>query len=87
MTRALLTAALLCALTTAASAIPSPLVPTKPGLFMVDDDALYLGPAGAMLESNYFGVPRPPIGAARIFPCRLRPQPDDHDRYFLQVCD
>jgi hypothetical protein len=87
MTRSLLILSLLCALATTATAMPSPLEPKKPGLAMVDEDALYLGPVGAMLESDYFGVPRPPIGAARIFPCRLRLQAEDRDHIVAQICD
>ena len=33
--------------------------------------SIYLGPAGAMLESDYFNAPQGPFRAGRIVPCRL----------------
>jgi hypothetical protein len=37
-----------------------------------NDSAIYLGPAGALLEADYFRAPQPRYGARRLFPCRLR---------------
>ncbi|HEY0223148.1 MAG TPA: hypothetical protein VGC38_01400 [Pseudolabrys sp.] len=35
-----------------------------------EDTTIMAGPAGAMLESNYFNAPQPRAG---IIPCRLQP--------------
>lgn len=53
-----------------AFAKPSP-VQTLAAAPKLDDGAIYLGPAGALLESDYFGVPQPRQGLSRVFPCRL----------------
>jgi hypothetical protein len=36
------------------------------------DMDMFAGPAGAMVESDYFRAPQPPFAAGRIFPCRLQ---------------
>lgn len=70
-----------------AVAKPSPFevkdVPSLPP----DDNVLYLGPAGAMLESDYFGAPQSLTGANRIFPCRVKLQAAERRTSFAQVCD
>ena len=37
-----------------------------------DDTDMVAGPAGAMVESDYFRAPQPPFAAGRVFPCRLQ---------------
>jgi hypothetical protein len=84
--KALPALAIFFALATAAAATPSPFEPKLP-VQITDDSALYLGPSGATLEADYFGIPRPTIGAMRVFPCRLRLQPVVQDSRFAQICD
>ncbi len=36
------------------------------------DSAIAIGPAGALLEAEYFRAPQSPIATERIFPCRLQ---------------
>ena len=84
--KAVLALAVLAALTTIATAKPSPFEP-RVATIAADDDALYLGPVGAMLESNYFRAPEPPAGASRIFPCRVRLRPIGRTPRFAQACD
>lgn len=81
-------ASILCAaLVSSAAAKPSPfevkgaLPPT------VDDNVLYLGPVGAVLESDYFGLPQSLTGAGRIFPCRVKLHVIDRGPRFVQACD
>ena len=54
----------------AAVAMPSPYGVERTAT-VARDSAIYLGPAGAELESSYFRVPAPRRGARRIFPCRF----------------
>jgi hypothetical protein len=84
--KALLALAVLAALATIATANPSPFEPSA-ATTAADDDALYLGPVGAMLESDYFRAPEPPAGASRVFPCRVRLQPIGRTPRFAQACD
>jgi hypothetical protein len=84
--KALLALAMLAALATVAVATPSP-YKQKPVEPASDDSALYLGLAGAALESDYFGMPRPSLGAMRVFPCRVRLRPIAGEPRFAQVCD
>jgi hypothetical protein len=84
--KVLLAVAMLAALATSAAAMPSPFEP-KAAVSAVDDDALYLGPVGAMLESDYFRAPEPPAGAGRIFPCRVRLHVFGRPPRFAQACD
>jgi hypothetical protein len=35
-----------------------------------DDTTISSGPAGALLESNYFNAPQPPLAGIRNFSCR-----------------
>jgi hypothetical protein len=78
--------AVLVAFATSAAATPSPFEP-RPAAPAIDDSPLYLGPVGAMLESDYFRAPQPPAGAGRIFPCRLRLHAISREPRFAQVCD
>lgn len=39
-----------------------------------DDSGIFVGPAGAMLEADYFRAPQTPVAAGRVFPCRLQLQ-------------
>ncbi len=84
--KVLLALAAIATLATSAAAIPSPFE-SRVAAPAVDDDALYLGPVGAMLESDYFRVPEPPAGAGRIFPCRVRLRPIGRTPRFAQACD
>jgi hypothetical protein len=52
----------------------------------VGDNALYLGPIGAMLESDYFRVPRH-AGGSRVFPCRFRLQVEAPGARVTQSCE
>jgi hypothetical protein len=82
-----LVSATLAALATGAGAAPSPYDLKPDGPAVADENALYLGPVGAMLESNYFGVPQPTAGTGRVFPCRIRLHPIGNPPRFAQVCD
>ncbi len=44
----------------------------QPAAASLEAAAIYLGPAGAMLERDYFRAPQPLFAAGRIFPCRLQ---------------
>jgi hypothetical protein len=45
---------------------------TQPAIAIsVDDTAITTGPAGALLESNYFNAPQAPVGYGTIKSCRL----------------
>jgi len=83
--RLLLSLALLAA-SGAALATPSPLQrqTAAPG---VDDGAIYVGPAGALAESDYFNVPRPRPGITRIFLCRLHLRALISKTRLAQSCD
>lgn len=37
-----------------------------------EETSMATGPAGAMLESDYFRAPQRPLTAGRVFPCRLQ---------------
>jgi hypothetical protein len=37
-----------------------------------EDTTINSGPAGAMLESNYFNAQQPLLAGIRVFPCRLQ---------------
>lgn len=37
----------------------------------VDDTAITTGPAGTLVESNYFNAPQPPVGYGNLKSCRL----------------
>lgn len=71
--KALLAIGVLLALNVAAAAKPAPV--TAPRLTpSPEDTAMVLGPAGAMLESDYFRAPQTPVVSGRVFPCRLQLQ-------------
>ena len=55
----------------AAQARPTPLA-NQAAAEIADEMAIYTGPAGATLESNYFRAPQPEFAGGRIFPCRLQ---------------
>jgi hypothetical protein len=78
--------ALLAAFATSATAKPSLFEP-RAAMPAVEDDALYLGPVGAMLESDYFRGPEPQAGAGRIFRCRARRHADGSSPRFARACD
>ena len=82
--KVLLVIATMIVCATSATANPSP-YPAPPPTF-TSTDAIYLGPSGILLEADYFGVPRPRYGAARIFPCQSRLHADNL-RAALQSCD
>ena len=69
--RALLMLGGLIAFAGNALAIPSPYATGRPSP-AVTESAIYLGPAGALLEADYFHAPQPRYGARRLFPCRPR---------------
>ncbi len=69
--KALAAVALLSLLGTAASAKLAPIEPQRITLAAADDDADFIGPAGAMMELDYFRTPRPSSIAIKVFPCRL----------------
>lgn len=56
---------------TAVQAKPAPVEPIRltPS---IEETSMTTGPAGAMLESDYFRAPQRPLTAGRIFPCRLQ---------------
>ncbi len=84
--RPLLWLALLLGFSAMATATPSPFG-RQPAAARLDDGAIYLGPAGAMLEQDYFSVPRPPAGAARIFPCAVHLRATRGETLVAQSCD
>ena len=65
---------LLLAGTLVAQAKPTPEIDVAPRLTPTSEDtAVLVGPAGAMLESDYFRAPRPDNSdSRRPFPCRLQ---------------
>ena len=85
--RMLLALVVLVASAAGVAASPSPFENKRGQPLLADDGALYLGPAGAVLEAGYFNMPQPPVGTARIFPCRLRLHPIERQARFEQVCD
>jgi hypothetical protein len=45
---------------------------TQPAIAIsVDDTAITTGPAGALIESNYFNAPQAPLGYGSLKSCRL----------------
>lgn len=63
----------LVALVGAALAKPAPIEPLRL-THAPEEMAMSVGPAGAMLESDYFRAPAQPVTAGRVFPCRLQLQ-------------
>jgi hypothetical protein len=84
--RMLLTLAGLIVLSGSASALPSPYAISRPST-AINDSAIYLGPAGALLEADYFHAPQPRYGAGRLFPCQLRLHTIEYTRRVGQSCD
>ena len=78
--------ALLFAFAAAATAKPAPF-DYRPAAPRVDDGAIYLGPAGAMIEGDYFKVARPQAGATRIFPCAFHLRVTRGRALVAQSCD
>jgi len=76
---------MLIALGAGAAAKPSPYAP-PPLRPAHSEDALYLGPAGAMLEADYFRAPPPQFGARRVFPCQFHLHVERASR-LVQSCD
>jgi hypothetical protein len=71
--KALLTIAMLLALSATAQAKFAP-VETPRVTISPEDNGIFVGPAGAMLESDYFRAPQTPVASGRLFPCRLQLQ-------------
>ena len=69
--RALLIVAGLIVFAGSALARPSPYGAARPAP-AINDNVIYLGPAGALLETDYFHAVQPRYGARRLFPCRPR---------------
>ena len=69
--KALLAACLLATMSGAAAANFSPRVPVMPP-HALESWLIDLGPAGAMLESDYFRAPQSPFASGPVVPCRLR---------------
>lgn len=45
---------------------------TQPSIAIsADDTAITTGPAGALIESNYFNAPQAPVGYSGLKSCRL----------------
>jgi len=68
---------------------PSPF-PSPPLARVTGADAINLGPAGAMLEADYFNARQPndePFNAGRIFPCRIRLHTAAQARRAVQTCE
>jgi hypothetical protein len=70
----------------AAAATPSP-PQRETSAPRIDDGAIYLGPAGVLLESDYFGVLQPRPGVTRIFPCRFHLRATASRTRLAQSCD
>lgn len=56
-----------------AMAKPAPVEPVRL-THSPNDTGMSVGPAGAMLESDYFSASQQPITTGRVFPCRLQLQ-------------
>ena len=69
--QALLALTVLLTLGAAAQAKPTP-VERIQNPFAPDESAMLMGPAAAMLESDYFRMPQTPFASDRVFPCRLQ---------------
>ena len=69
--KAVLTACLLATMTGAAAASLAPRAPVLPS-HALESWLIDLGPAGAMLESDYFRAPQSPFAGGPVIPCRLR---------------
>lgn len=67
--KAALALGLLLILEVPASASYAPYAPPRAAP-SPDDSSMFVGPAGAMLESDYFRAPRS-LADRRVFPCRL----------------
>jgi len=63
----------LLTLSAAVQAKPAPIEPLRL-THAPEEIAMSVGPAGAMLESDYFRAPARPVTAGRVFPCRLQLQ-------------
>jgi hypothetical protein len=55
---------------TAALAKPAPI--GRQQFTQAADAVVFIGPAGAMAESDYFRAPPPASAARKLFPCRLQ---------------
>jgi hypothetical protein len=69
--RPVLAVVLLLALATGAEAKHGP-APAKRLTPSPAELAIFMGPAGAMLESDYFRAPGATLAGRGLFPCRLR---------------
>jgi hypothetical protein len=69
-----------------AVAMPSPYKTGRPSP-AIRDNTIYLGPAGALLEADYFNAPQPRQGVGRLFPCRPRLHIVDRRRGIEQSCE
>ena len=69
--KALLALTLLLTLGATAQAMPTPI--ETPRLTPAPDEiGMFVGAAGAMLESDYFRAPQTPVASGSVFPCRLQ---------------
>ncbi len=84
--RSLIGVALLHFLIVGAAADTAP-AERRPTTARIDTGAIYLGPAGAMIERDYFSVPRPQAGATRIFPCAFRLRLTHGTTQVVQTCE
>jgi hypothetical protein len=84
--RPLLILALLTGFAATAAAKTSPAERPAAGP-RIDDGAIYLGPAGVLLEQDYFNLPRPQAGATRIFPCSFHLRATRGTTLVMQICD
>lgn len=82
----LITIAVLLALGASVQAKPAPFE-LRPLAISANDTVIQSGPAGAMLESDYFRAPQQPTAARRLFPCRLQLRMFDTVRLASQSCN
>jgi hypothetical protein len=82
--KALIALALILAFGATAQAKLTPFQ-VQPPAVSFDQYDMFAGPAGAMLESNYFRAPEPRSAARTLFPCRAQVQLFDTTR-IAQSC-
>jgi hypothetical protein len=82
----LIAIAVLVSLGASAQAKPAPFE-IRPLAISANDTVIQSGPAGAMLESDYFRAPQQPVAAGRLLPCRLQLRMFDTIRVASQSCN
>ncbi len=85
--RVLLSLALLLVFAAHSAYAKLPPLARQPDAARPDASTIDLGPASTMLEADYFSIRRPQMGAARIFPCRLRLHATRDRLRLAQSCD